>query len=164
MHRGYTRRKYMDRLAMARDTIPGLAVTTDVIVGFPGETDQEFEATLDLVEEAGFDAAFMFIFSPRPGTRAADMATDFVPEVAIKERFARLVELQDRISHQCNRELVGRRMEVLSEGPSKRDQNVATTRTRTGKLVHVDGAHASGTFFDVELVASRPHHLLGRPV
>jgi tRNA-2-methylthio-N6-dimethylallyladenosine synthase len=154
----------MDRLAMARETIPGLAVSTDVIVGFPGETDQDFEATLDVVEEAGFDSAFMFIFSPRPGTRAADMTADFVPDAVIKERFARLVELQDGISHRRNREMVGRRVEVLSEGPSKRDLDAATTRTRTGKLVHVAGSHPSGSFLDVEVVASRAHHLVGRPV
>ncbi|MEX1126071.1 MAG: tRNA (N6-isopentenyl adenosine(37)-C2)-methylthiotransferase MiaB [Acidimicrobiia bacterium] len=164
MHRGYTRRKYMDRLAMARDTIPGLAVSTDVIVGFPGETDQDFEATLDVVEEAQFDSAFMFIFSARPGTRAADMVADFVSDDVIKERFARLVEVQDRISHRRNREMVGRRVEVLSEGPSKRDANVATTRTRTGKLVHVNGSHPSGSFFDIEVISSKPHHLMGRPV
>jgi tRNA-2-methylthio-N6-dimethylallyladenosine synthase len=164
MHRGYTRRKYLDRLVMARETIPGLAVSTDVIVGFPGETDPDFQATLDVLEEAEFDSAFMFIFSPRPGTRAADMAEEFVPEVLIRERFARLVEIQDRISHRRNRDMVGRTVEVLSEGPSKRDLTVATTRTRTGKLVHVAGSHPSGSFFDVEVVASKPHHLLGRPV
>ena len=164
MHRGYTRRKYLDKLAMARDTIPGLAVSTDVIVGFPGETDQDFQATLDVVEEARFDSAFMFIFSARPGTRAADMTADFVPDEVIKERFARLVEIQDRISNERNNAMVGQRVEVLGEGPSKRDPNVATTRTRTGKLVHVDGQHRSGSFFDVEVVASKGHHLVGRPV
>jgi tRNA-2-methylthio-N6-dimethylallyladenosine synthase len=164
MHRGYTRRKYLDRLLMARDIIPGLAVSTDVIVGFPGESDEDFQATLDVLEEAEFDSAFMFIFSPRPGTRAADMAADFVPDHLIKERFARLVEVQDRISHRRNREMVGRNVEVLSEGPSKRDLNAATTRTRTGKLVHVGGLHAAGTFLDVDVVESKPHHLVGRPV
>jgi tRNA-2-methylthio-N6-dimethylallyladenosine synthase len=164
MHRGYNRRKYLDRLAMARETIAGLAVSTDIIVGFPGETDGDFELTLEVVEEAEFDSAFMFVFSPRPGTRAADMAADFVSDEVIKERFARLVEVQDRISHLRNREMVGRRVEVLSEGPSKRDEKVATTRTRTGKLVHVEGGHPSGSFFDVEVVASRPHHLVGRRV
>jgi tRNA-2-methylthio-N6-dimethylallyladenosine synthase len=164
MHRGYTRRKYLDRLAMARETIPGLAVSTDVIVGFPGETDQDFQDTLDVLKEAEFDSAFMFIFSSRPGTRAADMAADFVPDDVIKERFGRLIEVQDRISHRRNREMVGRRVEVLSEGPSKRDLDMATTRTRTGKLVHVAGKHPSGSFFDVDVVASKPHHLLGSPV
>jgi tRNA-2-methylthio-N6-dimethylallyladenosine synthase len=164
MHRGYTRRKYLDRLAMARDTIPGLAVSTDIIVGFPGESEDDFDLTLEVIEEAEFDSAFMFIFSPRPGTRAADMTETFVPDEVIKERFARLVEIQDQISHRRNRELVGRIVEVLSEGPSKRSVEVATTRTRTGKLVHVDGGHPSGSFFDVEVVASKPHHLVGRPI
>jgi tRNA-2-methylthio-N6-dimethylallyladenosine synthase len=92
------------------------------------------------------------------------MSGHFVQDDVIKERFARLIEVQDRISHRRNREMVGRRVEVLSEGPSKRDLDVATTRTRTAKLVHVAGSHPSGSFFDVDVIASKPHHLLGRPV
>jgi tRNA-2-methylthio-N6-dimethylallyladenosine synthase len=163
MHRGYTRRKYLDRLQMARDTIPGLAVSTDVIVGFPGETEEDFELTLQVVEEARFDSAFMFIFSPRPGTAAASMTADFVPDDVIRERFGRLSELQDRISGERNADLVGTKVEVLSEGPSRKDDRVATTRTRTGKVVHVDGQHRAGTFFDVRIESARQHHLVGSP-
>ncbi len=163
MHRGYTRRKYMDRLAMARETIDGLAVSTDVIVGFPGETDGDFEQTMEVVEEARFDQAFMFIFSPRPGTAAASRSEDFVPDDVIQARFARLAETQNRISHELNAGMLGRRVEVLSEGPSKKNPDSATTRTRSGKLVHVEGAHASGTFLDVTVTAAAPHHLIGSP-
>ena len=161
MHRGYNRKKYTERLAMARDVIPGLAVSTDVIVGFPGETDDDFEATIEVVAEARFDQAFMFLFSPRPGTRAADMVDEFVPAELIQERFGRLVELQNRISAEKNAEMVGARVEVLTEGPSKKDPNVATTRTRTGKLVHVPGRFETGKFFDVLIEAGHQHHLVG---
>jgi tRNA-2-methylthio-N6-dimethylallyladenosine synthase len=161
MHRGYNRKKYSERLAMAREMIPGLAVSTDVIVGFPGETDDDFEMTLEVVEESRFDQAFMFIFSARPGTAAASMVDQFVPHIVIQERFARLVELQNRISAERNREMLGRTVEVLSEGPSKKNSDVATTRTRTGKLVHIPGDHASGEFLDAEIIAAHQHHLVG---
>ncbi|MGB8361249.1 MAG: tRNA (N6-isopentenyl adenosine(37)-C2)-methylthiotransferase MiaB [Acidimicrobiia bacterium] len=161
MHRGYNRRKYMERLVMAREAIPGLAVSTDVIVGFPGETDEDFEMTMEVMEEARFDQAFMFIFSPRPGTAAANMTDDFVPHEVIQERFGRLVEAQNRISAERNLEMVGKVVEVLSEGPSKKHPEVATTRTRTGKLVHVDGDHRSGTFLDVRIESAAMHHLVG---
>ena len=164
MHRGYNRRRYTERLAMARETIPGLAVSTDLIVGFPGETDEDFEATMEVVEEARFDQAFMFIFSPRPGTAAANMTEDFVPHEVIQERFGRLVETQNRISAERNAEMVDRVVEVLSEGPSKKTPAVATTRTRTGKLVHVEGEHPSGSFLDVRVESAAMHHLVGSPV
>jgi tRNA-2-methylthio-N6-dimethylallyladenosine synthase len=164
MHRGYTREKYLDRLTMARETIPGLGVTSDVIVGFPGETDEDFEQTMEVVTQAGFDAAFTFVFSPRPGTAAAEMTAEFVPEPVIRERFARLVELQDRISATRNSEMVGARVEVLSEGPSKKDPNVATTRTRTGKVVHVPGDRPAGSFFEARIDSAHQHHLVGSPI
>jgi len=164
MHRGYHRRKYMERLAMAREVIPGLAVSTDVIVGFPGESDGDFELTMEVVEEARFDQAFMFKFSARPGTAAAGMSERFVPEDVIQERFIRLADAQNRISRERNAEMVGTTVEVLSEGPSKKDPDVATTRTRTGKVVHVDGELPSGTFLDVRLESAAMHHLLGIPV
>ncbi len=161
MHRGYNRKKYTERLAMAREIIPGLAVSTDIIVGFPGETDDDFAITLEMVEEARFDSAFMFIFSPRPGTAAANLTEQFVPEETIKERFLRLSEMQNRISGERNAEMVGRKVEVLSEGPSRKDTQVATTRTRTGKVVHVAGTHRAGSFLTVEVGTAHPHHLVG---
>jgi tRNA-2-methylthio-N6-dimethylallyladenosine synthase len=164
MHRGYNRRKYTERLAMAREIIPGLAVSTDIIVGFPGESEEDFELTLEMVEEARFDQAFMFIFSPRPGTRAAEMVDRFVPEEVIQERFSRLVDLQNRISLERNQEMVGQRVEVLGEGPSRKRPEVATTRTRGGKVVHVTGEIPSGTFLDVEIEDAAAHHLVGRAV
>jgi tRNA-2-methylthio-N6-dimethylallyladenosine synthase len=164
MHRGYNRHKYLERLGMAREIIPGLAVSTDVIVGFPGETEEDFEQTLEVVEEARFDHAFMFIFSPRPGTAAARLSDEFVPDEVIRDRFARLVEIQNRISEERNAELVGTTVEVLSEGPSRKIPEIATTRTRTGKVVHVAGEHRAGTFLRVAIDAARQHHLVGSPV
>ena len=164
MHRGYHRRKYMERLAMARETIPGLSVSTDIIVGFPGETNEDFDLTMEVVEEARFDQAFMFIFSPRPGTAAANRVDEFVPDAVIQERFKRLVETQNRISRQLNDKMVGTRQEVLSEGPSRRNPEVATTRTRGGKVVHVEGLHPSGEFIEVRIEEAAMHHLVGTPV
>ncbi|MGH8927725.1 MAG: tRNA (N6-isopentenyl adenosine(37)-C2)-methylthiotransferase MiaB [Acidimicrobiia bacterium] len=164
MHRGYNVARYRERLAMARRMIPGLAVSTDIIVGFPGETDDDFASTLEVVEEARFDQAFMFIFSPRPGTRAAEMTDRFVPHGVVQERFERLVELQGRISLELNREMVGKQVEVLAEGPSRKDPEVATTRTRGGKLVHVPGVYRPGAFLEVVVGKAAPHHLIGRPV
>ncbi|MGH8945363.1 MAG: tRNA (N6-isopentenyl adenosine(37)-C2)-methylthiotransferase MiaB [Acidimicrobiia bacterium] len=161
MHRGYNRAKYLDRLAMARETIPGLAVSTDVIVGFPGETDEDFDLTMEVMEEAGFDQAFMFIFSPRPGTRAAKMADSFIPKEVIQERFDRLVETQMQISLERNRAMVGKVVEVLSEGASKKSEAVATTRTRTGKVVHVEGRHPPGAMFSARVDSAAPQYLSG---
>ncbi|MDH3190513.1 MAG: tRNA (N6-isopentenyl adenosine(37)-C2)-methylthiotransferase MiaB [Acidimicrobiia bacterium] len=164
MHRGYNRKKYIERLAMARDVIPGLAVSTDIIVGFPGETDDDFELTLEVLEEARFDAAFTFIFSPRPGTAAAEMVDQFVPDEVIQERFARLIEAQNRISLEINQLLVSQTVEVLSEGPSRKRPDVATTRTRTGKVASIAGNHPSGTFLDAVIESAGHHSLVGRAV
>ena len=163
MHRGYTSDKFLGRLAMAREVIPDLTVSTDVIVGFPGETEDDFRMTLEVVERARFDQAFMFIFSPRPGTRAAAMVDRFVPAEVARERFGRLVELQRGISAERNRRHLGETMEVLVEGPSKKDPTVATMRTRGNKVVHVDGEFHPGTLMDVVIERTATHYLLGSP-
>ena len=163
MHRGYTSAKFLGRLAMARRVIPDLTVSTDVIVGFPGETEDDFRMTLEVLEEARFDQAYMFIFSPRPGTRAAEMTDRFVPVEVAKERFGRLLELQRRISAERNRRHLGERMEVLVEGPSKKDPRVATMRTRGNKVVHVEGEFVPGTLMDVVVHRTTTHYLLGVP-
>ncbi|UCG41666.1 MAG: tRNA (N6-isopentenyl adenosine(37)-C2)-methylthiotransferase MiaB [Acidimicrobiia bacterium] len=164
MHRGYTPERYLERLAMLRATIPGLTVSTDIIVGFPGETDEDFEATLDVVREAQYDSAFMFVFSPRPGTAAAEMTDHFVPDDVVQERFQRLLALQSTIGHDRNRAMIGDVYEVLSEGPSKKDPGMTTTRTRGGKLVHVDGVLPEGTFASAEIIDAAKFHLTGRLV
>jgi len=136
MRRGYTAGRYLERLAAARAAIPDLAVTTDIIVGFPGETEEDFEATLEVAAEAAFDSAYTFIFSPRPGTRAATLVDVMVPDEVIAERFARLGAVVERSALAAHRARVGRVEEALVDGPSKKDPTVMTGRTRQGKLVH----------------------------
>ena len=120
--------------------------------------------TLDVVREARFDQAFMFQFSPRPGTEAALQVDDFVePEIA-QDRFNRLLEIQSENSVALNRAQLGRRVEVLAEGPSKKDPAVATTRTRAGRVVHIAGVFPPGTFLDVEIIQAAKHHLIGSPI
>jgi tRNA-2-methylthio-N6-dimethylallyladenosine synthase len=163
MHRGYTATRFLDKLAMARDLIPGLSVSTDVIVGFPGETEEDFERTMVVMAEARFDNAFMFQFSPRPGTPAADL-TDQVDPAVVQRRFDRLVALQNRVTFEHNEAAVGAIFEVLVEGPSRRDPAVVTTRTEGNRIVHVDGVLDAGTFLDVEITRAAPHYLEGIPV
>ena len=132
MHRGYTAERYLTRLAAARDAIPDLAVTTDLIVGFPGETDDDFDRTLEVVDTAHYDAAYTFVFSPRPGTPAADMTDDFVASDVVQERMQRLVDVVERHALAKHEARVGRTEQVLVEGPSKRDPRcgpVARART-----------------------------------
>ncbi len=167
MHRGYTGRRYLEKLAAARAAVPDLAVTTDLIVGFPGETDDDFERTLQVAAEAEYDSAYTFLFSPRPGTEAAAMApeTFVAPEVAA-ERFERLRVVVERSALAKHRARIGRTEEVLVEGPSKRDPSVAAGRTRQNKLVHFPVAEgesvpAAGTFADVLITGAAPHHLIG---
>ena len=161
MHRGYTAERFLAKLAMAREAMPGLTVSTDVIVGFPGETEDDFQLTLDVMAAAEFDSAYMFLFSARPGTRAADMEVDYVPPDVARERFNRLVDLQGRISERRNRRHLGECMEVLVEGPSKKRAEVATTRSRGNKIVHVEGEFTPGEFLEVEIAGTTKHYLIG---
>jgi tRNA-2-methylthio-N6-dimethylallyladenosine synthase len=166
MHRGYTAERYLRRLGEARAAIPDLAVTTDVIVGFPGETDGDFERTLEVVAEAEYDSTYTFVFSPRPGTEAAERVDEFVPAEVIAERFARLKLVSERASVRRHHARIGRVEEALVEGPSKRDPAVTTARTRQNKLVHFPSAEAlpAGTFVDVRVTGAAPHHLSGELV
>jgi tRNA-2-methylthio-N6-dimethylallyladenosine synthase len=167
MHRGYTAERYLTRLAAARAAIPDLAVTTDLIVGFPGETDADFEQTLAVVDEAAYDAAYTFVFSPRPGTEAAAMTDDFVPPETARERMARLVEVVERHALARHRARVGRLEEILVDGPSKTDGDVLSGRTRQHKLVHfAPGAEvpAPGAYVDVRVTDAAAHWLRGEHV
>lgn len=161
MHRGYTPERFLEKLRMAESAVPGLATSTDVIVGFPGESDGDFEATLDVMAAARFDSAFMFIYSPREGTAAATMAGQVDSEVA-GERFDRLVELQRGITLEKNSALVGTTVSLLAEGPSRKDPAVGTARTRGNKIVHVPGHRDPGTFFAARVESAAPSHLMGR--
>ncbi len=164
MHRGYTVERYLARLAGARSAIPDLAVTTDLIVGFPGETEDDFARTLEVVDEAAFDAAYTFVFSPRPGTPAAEMTGELVaPEVA-RERMARLTEVVERHALVRHAARVGRIEEVLVEGPSKTEPSRRSGRTRQGKLVHFEADAAAapvGAYVHVRVTHGAPHWLSG---
>ena len=159
MKRAYTRERYLEKVRDVRAAIPDVAVTTDIIVGFPGETEADFQDTLDLVEQARYDAAYMFQYSPRPMTEAADLP-DQIPKEVVQERFDRLVALQERLSLESNVADVGRTHEVLVEGVSKKDPGRLTGRTRTNKLVHFadDGAR-EGSLRTVRISAAHSHHL-----
>jgi tRNA-2-methylthio-N6-dimethylallyladenosine synthase len=163
MHRGYTAQRYLERLAEARRAVPDLAVSTDIIVGFPGETDDDFERTLEVVAAAEFDYAYTFIFSPRPGTEAATMTAAFVDPVAAGERFQRLRVVVERSALAKHEARVGRIEEVLVEGPSKKDPTVTSGRTRQNKLVHFrpDLPLRTGSYAMVEITRAAPHHLQG---
>ena len=163
MHRGYTAERFLRRLEMMRSIVPDLAASTDVIVGFPGESEEDFAATLDVMAAARFDTAFMFQFSPRPGTPAADLP-DQVPGDVVQERFDRLVALQNEITFERNRAQVGRVESVMVEGPSKRDPAIATTRTRGNRIVHVPGVWDAGSFLEARITRAAPHYLEGEPV
>ncbi len=160
MHRGYNVARYLKRLAMARSYIPNLAVSSDIIVGFPGETEADFEETLEVVARARYDQAFTFLFSPRPGTAAAEY-TDFVEPDVAQDRYERLIALQNRISLETNQAEVGSVLEVLVEGPSRKDPDVVAARSRSNKMVHIAGHHPSGTFLQARIVKAAPHHLWG---
>jgi tRNA-2-methylthio-N6-dimethylallyladenosine synthase len=171
MHRGYTAARYLARLAEARARIADLAVTTDVIVGFPGETEADFAATLEVCAEAGFDAAYSFVFSPRPGTAAAAMTDRVVDPAVVRDRYDRLKVVLDRVALVRHRARIGRVEEVVVEGRSKKNPAHLTGRTRQHKLVHfsMDGFAAGaplpvGTYARVEVTGATRFHLAGRLV
>ncbi len=166
MHRGYTPERYLQRLAAAREAVDDLAVTTDLIVGFPGETEADFDATLAVVAEAAFDSAYTFLFSPRPGTEAAALSDRFVDHDVAAERFERLRVVVERSALARHRARVGRFEEVLVEGPSRKSPIEATGRTRQNKLVHFPAAPVppAGTFATVRVTAARAHYLRGELV
>jgi tRNA-2-methylthio-N6-dimethylallyladenosine synthase len=168
MRRGYSAERYLEKLAEARRGVADLAVTTDLIVGFPGETDADFERTLEVVAAAEFDSAYTFQFSPRPGTAAAAMADRFVPREVVAERFERLKVTVERSALAKHRARLGRVEDVLVEGPSKKDPTVTSGRTRQNKLVHFSTPGGRplppGTSCDVRVLSAAPHFLRGELV
>ena len=164
MHRGYTAERYLHRLAEARVAMPDLAVSTDIIVGFPGETGADFERTLEVAAAAEYDFAFTFIFSPRPGTEAATMQDLFIDAKVSAERFDRLKLVVERSALMKHRNRIGRVEELLIEGPSRKDAGITTGRTRQNKLVHFPSPEPlrSGSYATVEIITAAPHHLGGR--
>jgi tRNA-2-methylthio-N6-dimethylallyladenosine synthase len=166
MHRGYTAERYLERLAAARAAVPDLAVSTDIIVGFPGETEDDFERTLEVVAAAEYDYAYTFIYSPRSGTEAAEWTDQFIDPKVVGERFDRLRIIVERSALAKHQARIGMIEEVVVEGVSRKDANVLSGRTRQNKLVHFESPEVirPGTYAFTEITRAGAHHLNGRLV
>ncbi len=160
MRRTYSRERYLRLVGELRSAIPDLALTTDIIVGFPGETEDEFRETLEVVEEVAFDGAFTFVYSPRQGTEAA-ASPDQVPEETKRERIEQLVDVVQRVANERNRERVGRLEEVLVEGPSRTDPALLRGRTRRNTTVNFTGAAQPGDLASVAIESATSQTLHG---
>jgi tRNA-2-methylthio-N6-dimethylallyladenosine synthase len=163
MRRTYSRERYLALVERMRAAIPDLALTTDLIVGFPGETEDDFSETLEVVEEVGFDGAYTFVFSPRSGTEAATMP-DQVPDEVKHDRIERLIELVQRVAQVRNAERVGRTEEVLVEGPSRTDPSCLRGRTRRNITVNFSGTALPGDLVDVAIESATSTTLRGTQV
>jgi tRNA-2-methylthio-N6-dimethylallyladenosine synthase len=161
MRRTYDRARYMDRVALIRELVPDCAITTDIIVGFPGETEADFAQTLAVCEEVGYDSAFTFVFSPRRGTEAATFTEGLVPHEVKVERMERLVEVVQRRAHERAQRFVGRTLDVLVEGPSRTDPSRLRGRSRHNKTVNFTGLAAPGEIVPVEVHAATSTTLAG---
>ncbi|HEU4368595.1 MAG TPA: MiaB/RimO family radical SAM methylthiotransferase, partial [Methylomirabilota bacterium] len=162
MNRGYTRARYLELVAALRDAEPSLAFSTDIIVGFPGETEADFEATVDTLERVGYDNVFVFRYSRRPGTPAAQMP-DQVPEDVKADRNRRLLEVVQRVTADRSRLLTGRTMEVLVDGTSRKSPGELSGRTRCNRVVNFDGQGRVGVgdIVHVRVTDALPHSLRG---
>ncbi len=165
MHRGYTAERYLERLAAARAGIADVAVTTDIIVGFPGETESDFAATLEVAAEARYDNAYTFVYSPRSGTEAADLP-HHVPHAVAAERMARLRTVVERTSRLGHEARIGRVEEVMVEGPSRRDPDRLSGRTRHNRLVHFPSSEPlrPGTYAQVRVIGASTTNLVGEVI
>jgi tRNA-2-methylthio-N6-dimethylallyladenosine synthase len=161
MRRTYDRRRYMDRVALIREHVPDCAITTDIIVGFPGETEQDFEETLQVAEEVGYDGAFTFIYSPRRGTEAATFTDGLVAHEAAVDRMERLVEVVQRRARERAQRFVGRTLDVLVEGTSRTDASRLRGRTGHNKVVNFDGLASPGEIVPVQIAAATSQTLSG---
>jgi len=161
MRRTYDRQRYLDRVALIREHVPDAALSTDIIVGFPGETEADFAETLEVVEEVGFDSAFTFLFSARRGTAAAEITEGLVPHPVKVQRMERLVEVVQRMAHERAQRFVGRTLEVLAEGPSRTDPEKLRGRTRHNKVVNFGGLAAPGELASVEIHSATSQTLAG---
>jgi tRNA-2-methylthio-N6-dimethylallyladenosine synthase len=160
MRRTYTRERYLDRVALIREHVPDCALTTDIIVGFPGETEADFAQTLAMAEEVGYDGAFTFIYSPRRETEAAEMAGQVPHEVKVA-RMERLIEVVQRRAHERAQRFVGRRIEVLIEGHSRTDPGRLRGRSRHNKVVNFSGLGSAGELVMVDVTGASSQTLTG---
>jgi tRNA-2-methylthio-N6-dimethylallyladenosine synthase len=160
MRRTYGRERYLRLVEELRGAVPDLALTTDIIVGFPGETEDDFSETIEVVEAVGFDGAFTFVYSPRAGTEAAAMAEQ-VPDEVKGERIERLVEVVQRVAQARNAARIGRVEEVLVEGPSRTDPTLLRGRTRRNTTVNFGGSAVPGELVPVTIEAATSTTLAG---
>ncbi|MDE3129789.1 MAG: tRNA (N6-isopentenyl adenosine(37)-C2)-methylthiotransferase MiaB [Acidobacteriota bacterium] len=160
MRRTYTRERYLDRVALIREHLPDCALTTDIIVGFPGESEEDFEQTLEVAEQVGYDGAFTFIYSPRRGTEAAELDEQIPHELQV-ERLERLVAVIQRRAGERAQRFVGRTLEVLVEGPSRTDPARLRGRSRHNKVVNFDGLGEAGEYVAVEITGATSQTLTG---
>jgi tRNA-2-methylthio-N6-dimethylallyladenosine synthase len=161
MRRTYGRERYMDRVALIREHVPDCALTTDIIVGFPGETEADFAETLEVAEAVGFDGAFTFIYSPRRETEAATFTDEFVPHDVAVDRMERLVEVIQRRARERAQRFVGRTLDVLVEGTSRTDASRLRGRTSHNKVVNFEGLASPGELVPVEITAATSQTLTG---
>jgi tRNA-2-methylthio-N6-dimethylallyladenosine synthase len=161
MHRGYTAERYLEKLRDARAGVPDLAVSTDIIVGFPGETEDDFLATCEVAAEAEYDYAYIFQFSSREGTEAAAFVDDFIGAEVMADRYQRLHLIVERAALRKHEARIGRIEEVLVEGPSKKNEGIISGRTRQNKLVHFEAKLSAGSKALVEITGASRHFLRG---
>lgn len=163
MNRGYSYDEYRGKIETLRRKMPGIAITTDIITGFPGEEDADYRKTLQALKDVQYDGVFAFKFSPRQGTRAATMDGQ-VPDSIKTERISEILEVQDDITLNLNKKLEGSVQEIMVEGASETDKNMLSGRTRSNKIVNFAGNAATGFLLDVRIVRARKHSLDGMPV
>ena len=160
MHRGYNKERFIQKIDMIKSIIPDVSLTTDIIVGFPGETDEDFSDTMDIVNYAEFDSIYMFQFSPRPGTAAYDMEEDFVNKEMITKRFQYLKDKQTDISSRRLKRFIGTSQSVLIENTSKKNDNIFTGKINSGQITHIDKTGVTvGDLVNVNIVDSTPFYL-----
>ena len=160
MQRGYTKEKFLEKIELVKNTVDNVSLTSDVIVGFPGETEDDFIDTLEVLTLSEFDSIFMFQFSPRPGTRAYDMKEDFIEKEIITDRFNRLKEMQTDISHKRFKRFIGTKQKVLVEKTSKKNSEIFTGKIDGGHITHLDkGNLAIGDYINVKINEATPFYL-----
>ena len=160
MHRGYNKERFIQKIDMIKSIVPDVSLTTDIIVGFPGETDEDFSDTMDIVNYAEFDSIYMFQYSPRPGTAAYDMSEDYIDQEIITERFQYLKQVQTDISERRLKRFIGTTQSIFVEKISKKNDQIFTGKIDSGQITHIDKAGVSiGDIVDVNIVDSTPFYL-----
>jgi len=160
MHRGYNKERFIQKVDMIKSIVPDVSLTTDIIVGFPGETDEDFSDTMDIVNYAEFDSIYMFQYSPRPGTAAYDMSEDYIDQEIITERFQYLKQVQTDISERRLKRFIGTTQSIFVEKISKKNDQIFTGKIDSGQITHIDKAGVSiGDIVDVNIVDSTPFYL-----